>query len=241
MVGGPLNIGNFARTGNTPAQRAQDSANNLAMLRTQYSTEIRFDNTAGSGAVYHTGPGMINYDKLLLVGPNVAHSSGPSFVAGMSPAPGSSVYSTNCAIHGSGGLGFSSNGGLHIVSNGYACGGLGHGMACISGGLMALWGGGSVGNSLAGVWVKVRSSCQSGGPVGTPAFYSQFNGQYGTVSDENSVTALVGAYVGGNATVDMIAQNFSFQSTGGPGAFVGTMSPANGVVGNYNSGSTIYP
>ena len=61
----------FYKTGSSPAQRAADSANNIAMLRTSYGTEIQFTNTVigtGQMAVWHTGPGKIRFKDLLVTG-----------------------------------------------------------------------------------------------------------------------------------------------------------------------------
>jgi hypothetical protein len=64
---------NFARTGSSPAARALDSSNNIAMLRSRYGTEIRFTNaflSTGGVAVQHTGPGQIEFRNLLITGEN---------------------------------------------------------------------------------------------------------------------------------------------------------------------------
>ncbi len=59
----------FAQTGSSPAARAADSANNIAMLRTRFGTEVQVPATTGFG-IGNVGPGMPTVQDILITGPN---------------------------------------------------------------------------------------------------------------------------------------------------------------------------
>ena len=71
-------VSDFAKTGSSAGARAADSANNIAMLRSRYGTEIRFQNTDFDGCVQHNSSGRITFQDLLIAGPNV--SAGADYV-----------------------------------------------------------------------------------------------------------------------------------------------------------------
>ena len=99
-------VADFAKTGSSAGQRAADSANNIAMLRSRYGTEIRFQNTDFGGVIQHVSPGRITFQDLLLAGPNTFAGADYVKIAGINPPRGGGIYCVGVAIWGSGSMGF---------------------------------------------------------------------------------------------------------------------------------------
>ena len=99
-------VADFAKTGSSAGQRAADSANNIAMLRSRYGTEIRFQNTDFGGVIQHVSPGRITFQDLLLAGPNTFAGADYVKIAGINPPRGGGIYCLGVAIWGSGSMGF---------------------------------------------------------------------------------------------------------------------------------------
>jgi hypothetical protein len=235
------NGSNFYATGSSAAARAQDSANNIAMLRTRYGTEIRFDNTLlGVGAVQHRGPGGINFVNLLITGQNVAGANAitMSLIAGIGCGAGSSCNVTGCSVWGSGGNGIFASGGTVGVYNSFACGCWANGMYSV-GGLLGLQASGSFGNAGDGLAVDVAgiiSTYYRTGVAGVPDVgisQSDYNGGVGADCRGGSQMHLDHTQAVGNASFDAYAvDNSSIIFYSGSAA---TASPVFGSTGNSNS------
>ena len=110
----------FNKTGSSPAARAQDSANNIAMLRTRYGTEIRFTNAQYGGAVLHVGPGQIEFRNLLVTGSNVHGGAAAGYIGGIVSSEGA-MRIVGCSVWGSGGSGINVNSTHALLTNCFAC------------------------------------------------------------------------------------------------------------------------
>ena len=218
----------FAKTGSSAGARAADSANNIAMLRSRYGTEVRFQNTDFSGIIQHQSQGRITFQDILLAGPNTFAGADYVKIAGISPPRGGSIYCVGVAIWGCGSMGFQATEGVLDCSQCFASGNWADGFFAFTTGSMVLDQCGSYGNNWAGVeaaqasQINLYSGCQSmmngtyGAVVGGVSFIGQGNGS----------TTL------GNAILDAYASDLGeFASNAGT---VGPTSPAPNTVGNNN-------
>jgi hypothetical protein len=231
----PPLTGHFQRTGPSAAQRANDSAFNIQMLRARYATEIRMPSTPASG-IQHLGPGMITYKNLLITGPNFTFEG----MRGVS-AESSSIYCVQCSIWGSADAGFVAN------ANGSISAMLCHACSCgtrgfVSGGgsAISIQGGGSYGNGTNGI------EAAHGGAIGTNAtdqvtlslgFQSSCNGSVGASGQSGYILATLATIIA-NQYADMYAYNMG--TVAQFKANVGTMSPIANTEGNLNSISVNY-
>jgi hypothetical protein len=104
---------NFARTGNSAGARAQDSANNYAMLQSRYGSVISVSNAIlnqGGAAIAVTGPGTPLFKNLLLIGENNGRTN---FGAGIA---GTQFQMNGVSIWGVGGCGIFGNNGSSIFA-----------------------------------------------------------------------------------------------------------------------------
>jgi len=91
----------FAASGSDSTSLARDAANNLAMLRTRYGTEIHMDTGEGNRGLSNIGPGMVQFLDLLVVGNQVPMPPPPHLdQAGFLNWQGTSCYLNNVAFWG---------------------------------------------------------------------------------------------------------------------------------------------
>ena len=232
----------FFKTGNAPAQRAADSANNIAMLRTRYGTEIQFNNSVigtGQMAVWHTGPGKIRFKDLLVTGANVYAGAAFGLIGGIGCQRGSACLSIGCTVWGSGSYGFWTSGGNHDCENCYATGNWTTGFYANSGGTMQLNACGGYGNDKMGCYAELNAIIshyyRSGvpGAADVPGSQFQYNGIYGCAASIFSLVSANHTNSTGNATFDMLAQDMAEITL--TTASVGSSSPAFNVIGNFNA------
>jgi hypothetical protein len=235
--------GNFFRSGSSDANRASDSANNLVMLRARYGTEIRFDNSVGF-CVRHTGPGAIVYSGLLFTGANVPCAAEPNFVNAIGPARGSAMICSDVSVWGSGGFGFTCQGGVLTLSNCYACSCAYAGFCSTEQGVMNVNNrGGSYGNARSGVYLSNNAMVYGNAWVnhpqlGTlPGFEIMYNASLG-VQCSASTAAFAYATIIGNPNADMYATDMGVIAHSY--STVGPTSPAANTEGNLNSICRVY-
>ena len=232
----------FYKTGSTPAQRAADSANNIAMLRTRYGTEVQFTNTVLSPprmAVWHQGGGKITFKDLLVTGANVYAGNAFSLIGGIGCPNGAAVYSIGCTVWGSGSYGFWTSGGNHMAEKCFATGCWTQGFYCNGGGSMLLMGVGGYGNDKMGCYAETNGQIHQyyrngvAGAPDVPGSQFQYNGIYGVAAATSAQIVCDHSNVTGNATFDMLAQDMSQIALYSAG--VATVSPAFNTFGNFNS------
>ena len=178
----------FAKTGSSAGARAADSANNIAMLRSRYGTEVRFQNTDFNGVIQHQSSGRITFQDILLAGPNTFAGSDYVKIAAINPPRGGGIYCVGVAIWGCGSMGFMCVESVLDCSQCFASGNWADGFFAFTSGTMVLDQCGSYGNNWAGVeaaqgsQINLYSACQSmmngtyGAVVGGVSFIGQGNG-----------------------------------------------------------------
>jgi hypothetical protein len=233
------NGSSFYVTGSSAAARAQDSANNIAMLRTRYGSEIHSDNTLlGQGIIQHMGPGGIHFVNLLITGQNVSAGAAISLVAGIGCGAGSSCSVTGCSVWGSGGSGVFSSGSTMGIQNSFVCGCWANGFYSV-GGVIGLQACGAFGNASDGLAADVAGIISTYYRSGIPGIadvgptQSNYNGNAGADCRGNSQLHLDHAQTVGNAGFDAYAvDNSSIVYYSGSAQ---TASPVFNTTGNYNS------
>lgn len=237
----------FAKTGHSPAARASDAANNIAMLRTRYGTEIQFGNAQFGGTVLHSGPGRITFKNLLVTGSNISAGNAAGYLVGIAPAGGASCQIVGCAVWGSGGGGIGTGGGSSFCHNSFAVGNWLYGFGAGLGSTMELAGCGAYGNNVYGLM------CDRGGSLNTvsrfsvvglpdiPGTQSMGSGGVGLVCAEGSSASISAGNITGNAT-DVHCYNMSSVSlsknnevTPPVSPVYGSLVPAANTIGNNNS------
>jgi hypothetical protein len=218
-TGPPITWGMFAQSGNSAAQRAQDAATNIIMLRSHYGTEVRF--TGAIAGVENQSAGMPLIKDLLITG------DGSAISVGVRNAVSSPLQKT-------------------ILTNNVSVWGCYFG--CYTGGKVQ-WGAGSVSNCYAGINAQNGGDFHSGGiavignyegalvgPNSTAHFQNatfNVNGDVGLLVAGNSGVQFEGGAVAASGTFDVYAYNSSvvmFVST-----TVNTFSPPLFTIGNWNS------
>jgi hypothetical protein len=222
MIGPPPVTGDFARTGPSPQQRAQDAIFNINMLRTRYGTEIRIP-ASGSGLV-NSGPGTVQFVDLLVTGDQLPFTGVGWDQNGLTIPAGLAGYANNVTVWGSQ-VGFNSAGAL----NAYRC--------------FATWNS-HVGYHGAGSGMWLNQSGMFGNANGVVATFgslwaqlctAQANGTYGFWIDNSSGCASWWCTSLGNGLdlISNVASSIVWITSAGGG--FATSSPAPDVVGNYNS------
>jgi hypothetical protein len=224
MIGAAPVWGDFARTGNSPQQRAQDAIFNINMLRTRYGTEVRIP-PVGNGLI-NAGPGLVQFHNLLVTGDQLPMPPGQTSwdQNGVALTGGFSEFLNNVTVWGAQ-AGFVNNaGGMHLVSC-FACANSHYGIGSAGSASWAqncgAYGNGNYGfvMTFGSMWMMDCSS--------------QMNAGIGIYSDNTSGCACWWGTSLGNGT-DLMAQISSSITFIRPG-IMATSSPALGVVGNYNS------
>jgi hypothetical protein len=243
MLAAVPSFADFAKTGNSAAARAADSANNLAMLRSRYGTEIRYPIDFLGNCVSHVGPGQPLFANLLITGANVSGAASGRQNASAAFSTSYAAYLLNVCVWGcqAQGIGVSSGGQLGLT-NCFACGCFEDGFHAHAGATMIPQGCGSFGNGGNGFIASLRSMIhcfwQTGNPsvglVAVPGCQSMFNASNGFFSTTlSSITFGGTGNATGNATADIYSDTLSnVTAYTSSGATFGTASPAVGVQGN---------
>jgi hypothetical protein len=228
----------FAKTGNTAAARAADSASNIAMLRTRFGTEIQFTN-AQLNALIHTGPGRITYRQLLITGQNV-YAGNPAYanISAVAPQRGCAIYMDTCAVWGSGSFGIVAIESTFDANNVFVSGCWTHGVYMHTGGRMAWAGGGSFGNTWSGIAVATNGNFFSQPNASNQGLQSQMNGNYGFYADAGASINAYTVTITGNATLDVFAGDNSVVSGALSSTWATASPPSNGGAGN--NGGLVY-
>jgi hypothetical protein len=222
--------GNFQSNGNSAAQRAADSAQNIVMLRARYKTELRFDNTNG-WCILHTGPGRINFKNLLITGANVPVSSSQAIDL-ISADVGSSIYCEGVTCWGSGENAFAPNGSVMWCHNCHAANNYGNGFDVAAQATLTMAVGGSYGNAGTGIQSSsngmVWATPDPGGAYGP---YCTSNANGGCVAQAATLDAIAVTAVGNG--IDLYALDGGVLTN--DGTLANTVSPDYNTVGNNNA------
>jgi hypothetical protein len=229
-------LANFAHTGSSSAARAADSANNIAMLRSRYGTEVRVPNTHVGGGIYHIGGNPIKFENILVTGDNVYAGATRDVFQGLL----GSMVCNGVSVWGMGSTAFMGYGGSNITcAECFVCSSyIGFYAAVAS--RIDLSGCGSFGNTTNGI-IADRSSTvcfhtydiQIGVPLHPPS-QVQGNGNIGCLASLLGQIGLDKTIVTGNG-LDLQATGMANIGKAGGTSTVGTTSPAIGVTGNGNS------
>lgn len=211
---------NFAQTGNSAGARAADSANNIAMLRSRYGTEIRC--AAGQTGIVNTGPNEPIIKDLIVTGPNYNGSQAMGIGAGLSR----NIRCDNVSCWGldNGWYG----GGFFICNACFACGCFGYGWLLTGPGGAGLSYSCAFGNTIGGIVTN-----QNGFIGCAPGCQANFNGSIGAGAGDNSELSFNTSTATGNGAIDLTASVVSELIASG--SVFGTTSPSPGVMGNYGA------
>jgi len=222
-------VASFARTGSSSSARALDSANNIAMLRARYGTELKITNAelvAAHNGIRHTGPGYITIRNILVTGDNInANGLGAGITAQGARLQG-------CSFWGLGGHAiFTSNSGGILAYDTFVCSQAGGaGVWCTTGGSIILYDSGVFGGAADGV------GCTTGASVWLYRnCYVQCNANMGGYANVGGCLWM-GSYavLTSNGAFDAYGYGNSTLLTSAS-ATVGNPSPPVNAVGNYDS------
>jgi len=221
---GVLSSGNFAQTGNTPAARTADSANNIAMLRNKYGTEIVMPATDGFGITSVAGSGRPTVADMLVTGPNYWSGAGIGKWNGCS---GRDVNYSNVSCWGLD-IGFYAGAGTLILQNCFACGCFRNGFQATGGAKLAFNQSGTFGN-------VYGASVNQNSVITTFQSWVNYNGSNGVSVFDFAEFTLHSSQAQGNGGFDISVGGVSYlialnsRSYGG----WGTSSPAPGYMNAY--------
>lgn len=224
-IAGNLTGAMFAQTGSSAAARAADSANNIAMLRTRFGTEIQVPATAAfqAGIDSTSGSGRPTVQDILITGPNYWSGDGVGRWVGIT---GRDVACINVSSWGLD-IGFY-GGGNYYLSYCFASGCHRAGMQVTSSSLLGIAYSGCFGN-FQGI------SCNQNSTVNSYMCWSNFNGNAGgSVGDFAEFTWHTSQAVG-NGYVDLNCGAVSYMiilNAAGGGGY-GTISPTPGYLSAY--------
>jgi hypothetical protein len=225
----------FAKTGYSTAARAADSANNIAMLRSRYGTEIVLS-TFDTGAT-HVGGGTITFQDILITGPNVYDQYLRS--CGIGPSGGASVNLIGITCWGMACMAFWNTAGIMICSECFSVNGWWDGFSSNIGSQTSMFSCGSYGNARGGCNVNGLSQMYLQSRTGIPGVPDippsqvMCNAAWGVLSDASGNLITNKTTITNNA-IDVQAQSLSLAYLTG-GTIFGTTSPAPNVMGNNNS------
>lgn len=229
-IAGNLSGGMFAQTGNSAGARAADSANNIAMLRNRYGTEVQVPAAgAFTGGVENVGPGNPTVQDILITGPNYWSGDGIGRWVGTTLAGGRYMTCVNVSTWGLD-IGFY-GGGTLIASYSFASGCFRNGAHATSLALFGFSYSGMFGGALGGF------TCNQNSWLGTMSCWSNYNANHGAVATDNSQLTYHTSQAQGNGVVDLTAGPLSYliilNSAAGGG--YGTVSPAPGIMNAYGA------
>jgi hypothetical protein len=211
----------FSQTGNF----GNDSANNIAMLRSRFGVEILVPSAGGTTTVYgieNIGPQMPTLQDILVTGPNFFSGNGITGFTGISSnfnAINVSVWGVDTAFYG---------GGRFNASYCFAVGGYRAGALATAGAQYSFYASGCFGN-------YSGFHCTQNSFLGCSNSWSNFNQNAGAAVGDMSELTWHTCQAVGNAYADLFCSNMSelfALNTAGGGGF-GTVSPTPGVL-SYN-------
>ena len=224
-------IADFAKTGSSAGARAADSANNIAMLRARYGTEVRFQNTDFDGAIQHNSTGRITFQDILIAGPNVSAGADYVKICAIRPPRGGSIYCVGVSVWGSGSMGFQAVEAVLDCSYCYSCSNYADGFFAFVGGQMVLDHCGSYGNNFSGMEASVNAQIYA-----QDTTQSMMNAMYGILASSIAMVgfqAVTPCQALGNGVADAGAYDIG-NCTVGTGN-VATTTPAPNTIGNQGS------
>jgi hypothetical protein len=239
MLAALPSFGDFYHTGPGSAQRATDSANNIAMLRSRYGTEVQISNTSLLiPGLQHIGGGQITFTNILVTGSNVYVGAGRDAIVGVAPGFGAALNCVGVTVWGTGSFGFMAAGGDVFCTNCFAANNWTSGFLTRSGGRLTIQACGVYGNAETGVecgqaQALLTSRIGVPGLSEIPGCQIMANGQNGLKAQVlASITTTNGTTITGN-TNDIYAGYMSMVHLSS--STFGTTTPPTFVVGNNNS------
>jgi hypothetical protein len=229
-IAGNLTGPMFAQTGNSAGARAADSANNIAMLRTRFGTEVQVP-AAGvfTAGVENVGPGNPTVQDILITGPNYWSGDGIGRWVGATLAGGRYMTCVNVSTWGLD-IGFY-GGGTLIASYSFASGCFRNGAHVTSLGLFGFSSSGMFGGSLGGF------TCNQNSWLGTSGCWANYNANHGAVATDNAQLTYHTSQAQGNAVIDLTAGPLSLMVilNSAAGGGYGTVSPTPGYMSAYGA------
>lgn len=214
----------FARTGNSTASRAADSANNIAMLRTRFGTEVQVPANAGfTAGIENVGPGNPTVQDILVTGQNYWSGDGVGRWVGVTVLGGRYLNCVNVSAWGLD-IGYY-GGGFMSLLNCFSSAAFRSGALATSLANFSFNGCGMFGGALNGL------TCNQNSCIGTTATFTQFNANIGASATDNAELTFLGSTSTGNGNVDLAAGPISFLIVLNNGGF-DTSSPAPGYLSN---------
>jgi hypothetical protein len=225
---GYLTAQHFATTGNSAAARAADSANNIAMLRTKYGTEIHVAPTGDIYGVENLGAtGIPTIMDMLITGPNYWSGAPIGQWMGVCVLEKRAIRCVNISCWGLD-IGFYGGGDFYLTYS-FGCGNFRQGAQLTSSAFMSVQNSGFFGNYFSGI------ICNQNSTVNTALCWSNFNGSYGCYLTDFGEFTYHTSQAQGNGIVDAFAGTCCYfiilNAAGGGG--VGTTSPTPGYINAY--------
>ena len=179
MLGAFPTYASLTITGYTPSLRASDNANNLALYRARFATELRFTNGLTNAGMCNIGSNFGNFSNLLFT----ADGSGSNTDLVRQSTGQLSI--TNCVFHGAQGRGYGNTTGLVTFSGVIFSGNGGAGAAASGSGNFQMAAGQiqMLSNGADGIDVSSGSSLIV---IGATGLYAAGNGGNGFSSNGNS-------------------------------------------------------
>jgi hypothetical protein len=236
MIGAAPAWNNFFATGNSSSSRSQDAANNIAMLRGRYGTEIVCPDFTGSAQVQGLvieSAGSPTFRDLLITGLRKPLSgSGVYNQSSITLFQGYACTLINVAAWGlTAGFIAQTNSAMKL-ENCFACACTGIGFYAQTG-AMGVESCGAFGNQLTGMYAN------SGGIISGHYNVAMCNADYGFVANNSATMWMHYARVVSNAPRDLLAGGSALLGLQSPLAY-GSSSPAIGVSGNGGGRITVY-
>ena len=232
-IAGNLNGGMFFQTGNSAGARANDSANNITMLRTRFGTEVVVTPTNVNGIQQLSGSGTPTIQDMLITGPNYWSGVGIGRFIGVYMGGGRKINCVNVSAWGLD-IGFYGGGEIYC-SYCFTCG-------CFRSGFQVTGGNAILGFGYSGSFGNYQGiTCNQNACVLTYYSWSNYNANAGgAVGDMGEMTYHT-SQAQGNGTTDLICGAISYliilNSAAGGG--VGTISPTPGYLSAYG-GYVVY-
>jgi len=234
-VQGTMLAANPVSTDFTKNSSAQAAANNIAMLRSRYGTEVRIGNPPANThyiGIQHTGPGKITFKDILVTGAQIFIPDGGTANAwNVAVCDGSAMTCIGVASWGGGGDAFDClNGATMDLTRCFAVNAMHDGLVPWVGASMLLHQTMVYGNGRAGIYANMGSNCTLAHFPDEAACEVIGNGHYGVVVENAASIYLWYAIVTGNPIA-------AAANSGGAITSYGTVwgslfSPALGRIGN---------
>jgi hypothetical protein len=217
-IAGSLTDSLFYHTGNSPANRASDSANNYAMLQSRFGVQIVVPPNAGfTAGIENVGPGNPTVADIFVTGPNYWSGDGVGRWTGVAVRDGRYINCANVSVWG--------------LDNGFYGGGFLSGLNCFS---SAAFRNGALATNLANFSFNTSGfyggalngvTCNQNSCMGFTSTFTTYNANVGAAASDNSQLTFLSSTSTSNGNVDLAAGPLSYLIVLNNGGF-NTSSPA---------------